>query len=48
MVTRESSRSAGAEQRLKVRLKELGIELSVSPEPFGIYLEWYRRAAWFF
>ena len=35
MVTRESSRPASAEQRLK----ELGIELPVPPEPFGIYVE---------
>jgi len=35
MVTRESSRPASAEQRLK----ELGIELPVPPEPFGIYAE---------
>jgi enamine deaminase RidA (YjgF/YER057c/UK114 family) len=35
MVTREGSRPASAEQRLK----ELGIELSAPPEPFGIYVE---------
>ena len=35
MVTRESSRPASAEQRLK----ELGMELPVPPEPFGIYAE---------
>ena len=35
MVTRESSRPASAEQRLK----ELGVELPVPPEPFGIYAE---------
>lgn len=35
MVTRESSRPASAEQRLK----ELGLELPVPPEPFGIYAE---------
>ena len=35
MVTRESSRLASAEQRLK----ELGIELPAPPEPFGIYAE---------
>jgi len=35
MVTRESSRPASAEQRLK----ELGIELPIPPEPFGIYTE---------
>jgi enamine deaminase RidA (YjgF/YER057c/UK114 family) len=35
MVIRESSRPASAEQRLK----ELGIELPVPPEPFGIYAE---------
>ena len=35
MVTREGSRPAGAEQRLK----ELGIQLPAPPEPFGIYAE---------
>ena len=35
MVTRESSRPASAEQQLK----ELGVELPVPPEPFGIYAE---------
>jgi len=35
MVTRESSRPASAEQRLK----ELGIELPAPPQPFGIYEE---------
>ena len=35
MVSRESSRPASAEQRLK----ELGIELPTPPEPFGIYAE---------
>lgn len=35
MVTRESSRPASAEQRLK----EFGIELPAPPEPFGIYAE---------
>ena len=35
MVTRESSRPASAEQRLK----ELGVELPVPPVPFGIYAE---------
>jgi enamine deaminase RidA (YjgF/YER057c/UK114 family) len=35
MVTREGSRPASAEQRLK----ELGIELPIPPEPFGIYAE---------
>ena len=35
MVTREDSRPAGAEQRLK----ELGIKLPPPPEPFGIYVE---------
>jgi enamine deaminase RidA (YjgF/YER057c/UK114 family) len=35
MVTRESSRPASAEQRLK----EFGIELPTPPEPFGIYAE---------
>jgi enamine deaminase RidA (YjgF/YER057c/UK114 family) len=38
MVTRESSRPASAEQRLK----ELGIELPIPPEPFGIYAEAVR------
>ena len=35
MVTREGSRLASAEQRLK----ELGIQLPTPPEPFGIYVE---------
>src|ERR1700746_1735125 len=35
MVNRESSRPASAEQRLK----EFGIELPTTPEPFGIYVE---------
>ena len=35
MVIQESSRPASAEQRLN----ELGIELPVPPEPFGIYAE---------
>jgi enamine deaminase RidA (YjgF/YER057c/UK114 family) len=35
MVTREGSRSAGPEQRLK----ELGIKLPAPPEPFGTYVE---------
>jgi enamine deaminase RidA (YjgF/YER057c/UK114 family) len=35
MVTREGYRPASAEQRLK----ELGIQLPVPPEPFGIYAE---------
>src|SRR5262252_2300174 len=35
MVTREGSRPASAEQRLK----ELGIELTAPPEPFGTYAE---------
>ena len=35
MVTRESSRPASAEQRLK----ELGIELPAPPQPFGTYAE---------
>ena len=35
MVTRESSRPASAEQRLK----ELGVELPEPPKPFGIYAE---------
>jgi enamine deaminase RidA (YjgF/YER057c/UK114 family) len=35
MASREGSRTAGAEQRLK----ELGIELPAPPEPFGTYTE---------
>jgi len=35
MVTREATRLAGAEQRLK----ELGITLPAPPEPFGAYVE---------
>lgn len=35
MVTRESSRPASAEQRLK----DLGIQLPTPPEPFGVYAE---------
>jgi len=35
MVTRESSRPASAEQRLK----ELGVKLPPPPEPFGTYVE---------
>lgn len=35
MVTRETSRPASADERLK----ELGIELPVPPEPFGVYTE---------
>jgi enamine deaminase RidA (YjgF/YER057c/UK114 family) len=35
MVTRESSRPASAEQRLK----ELGISLPAPPQPFGTYVE---------
>ncbi|HET8924008.1 MAG TPA: RidA family protein [Candidatus Acidoferrum sp.] len=35
MVTREGSRAASAEQRLK----ELGIQLPAPPEPFGTYVE---------
>jgi len=35
MVTRESSRSSGAEQRLQ----QLGIKLPAPPEPFGTYVE---------
>src|SRR5438105_6907493 len=35
MVTREKSRPASAEQRLK----ELGIQLPAPPEPFGTYAE---------
>jgi len=38
MVTREGSRSAGAEQRLK----DLDIELPIPPEPFGSYVEAVR------
>ena len=35
MVTREGSRPASAEQRLK----DLGIKLPAPPEPFGVYVE---------
>jgi hypothetical protein len=35
MVTREGSRPASAERRLK----ELGIKLPAPPEPFGTYVE---------
>jgi hypothetical protein len=35
MVTREGSRPASAEQRLK----ELGIKLPAPPAPFGVYVE---------
>jgi hypothetical protein len=35
MVTREGSRPASAEQRLK----ELGIKFPALPEPFGTYVE---------
>ncbi len=35
MVTREDSRPASAEQRLK----ELGIKLPAPPQPFGTYAE---------
>jgi len=35
MVTREGSRPASAEQRLK----ELGIKLPAPPQPFGTYAE---------
>jgi hypothetical protein len=35
LITRESSRPASAEQRLK----ELGIKLPAPPEPFGTYVE---------
>jgi enamine deaminase RidA (YjgF/YER057c/UK114 family) len=35
MVTREAARPANAEQRLK----ELGIDLPMPPEPFGTYVE---------
>jgi len=38
MVTREGSRPASAEQRLK----ELGIQLPAPPEPFGAYVEAVR------
>jgi enamine deaminase RidA (YjgF/YER057c/UK114 family) len=38
MVTREGSRTASAEQRLK----ELGIDLPAPAEPFGIYVEAVR------
>jgi hypothetical protein len=40
-ITRESSRPANAEQRLK----ELGIKLPVPPEPFGAYVEAVGRQA---
>ncbi len=40
MVTREGSRPASAEQRLK----ELGIKLPVPPEPFGAYVEAVQTA----
>jgi len=42
MVTREGSRPASAEQRLK----ELGIKLPAPPEPFGAYVEAGRKAAY--
>jgi enamine deaminase RidA (YjgF/YER057c/UK114 family) len=35
MVTREATRPAGAEQRLK----DLGLKLPAPPEPFGTYVE---------
>jgi hypothetical protein len=38
MVTREVSRQASAEQRLK----ELGMRIPAPPEPFGIYVEAVR------
>src|SRR6478609_150786 len=38
MVTRDGSRPASAEQRLK----ELGIQLPAPPEPFGAYVEAVR------
>src|SRR5216684_2590680 len=41
MITREGSRPASAEQRLK----ELGIKLPAPPEPFGTYVEAGRKAA---
>jgi hypothetical protein len=34
VITRDGSRAVGAEQRLK----ELGIKLPTSPEPFGTYV----------
>lgn len=40
MVTRERSRPASAEQRLK----ELGIELPAPPEQYGIYVEAVQSA----
>jgi len=44
MVTREGSRPASAEQRLK----ELGIELPAPPLPFGTYAEAVQTAICFF
>ena len=44
MVTREGSRPASAEQRLK----ELGIRLPVPPEPFGTYAEAVRTSSLLF
>ena len=44
MVTREGSRPANAEQRLK----ELGIKLPAPSEPFGTYVEAVQRGNLFF
>ena len=44
MVTREGSRLATAEQRLK----ELGIKLPAPPEPFGTYVEAVQTGICFF
>jgi enamine deaminase RidA (YjgF/YER057c/UK114 family) len=44
MVTREGSRPASAEQRLK----ELGIKLPAPPEPFGTYVEAVQTGNLFF
>jgi len=42
--TREGSRPAGAEQRLKER----GIKLPAPPEPFGTYVEGAQTVIYFF
>jgi len=42
MVTGESSQPASAERRLK----ELGIKVPTSPEPFGTYVEAVRYWRW--
>jgi enamine deaminase RidA (YjgF/YER057c/UK114 family) len=44
MVTREGSRPASAEQRIR----EFGIELPAPPEPFGIYVEAVQTGNLFF